>query len=305
MSDLAAEFLAHLEKERNLSPHTVGAYQRDLAEFAVYLGAVSGVDGWSWERVDRLAVRGYVAHLARRGIGKRSIARALSAVRTFYRYLQVNEIVDGNPGRAVGTPKIDKYLPTYLDRGQVDTVIGSAEARLSAGAGDPVRAARDLSLLELLYSTGMRVSEIHGLNWADIDLVSEQVKVRGKGRKERIVPLGRQAGLALRNYRAKRESVPGKSDRTAVFVNVRGERLSVSGIQRIVKGVLREVDARGGLSVHSMRHTFATHMLDAGADLRAVQELLGHASVSTTQIYTHTSVERLKRVYEKAHPRAK
>jgi integrase/recombinase XerC len=119
------------------------------------------------------------------------------------------------------------------------------------------------------------------------------------------VPLGRQAGLALRNYRAKRESAHVKSDRTAVFVNVRGQRLSVSGIQRIVKGVLREVDARGGLSVHSMRHTFATHMLDAGADLRAVQELLGHASVSTTQIYTHTSVERLKRVYEKAHPRAK
>ena len=216
MSDLAAEFLAHLEKERNLSPHTVAAYQRDLAEFAVYLGAVSGVDGWSWERVDRLGVRGYVAHLARRGIGKRSIARALSAVRTFFRYLQVNEIVDANPGRAVGTPKIDKYLPTYLDRAQVDTVIGSAEARLSAGAGDPVRAARDLSLLELLYSTGMRVSEMHGLNWADIDLLSEQVKVRGKGRKERIVPLGRQAGLALRNYRAKRESVPGKSDRTFV-----------------------------------------------------------------------------------------
>ena len=305
MSDLAAEFLAHLEKERNLSAHTVNAYARDLAEFAAYLGATSGVEGWAWERVDRLAVRGYVAHLARRGIGKRSIARALSAVRTFFRYLQINEIVDGNPGRAVGTPKVDKYLPSYLDRGQVDTVIGSAESRLTAGAGDPVRAARDLAMLELLYSTGMRVSEIHGLNWGDIDLLSEQVKVRGKGRKERIVPLGTHAGLALRNYRAKRESAPGKQDRTAVFVNVRGERLSVSGIQKIVKGVLREVDTRGGLSVHSMRHSFATHMLDAGADLRAVQELLGHASVSTTQIYTHTSVERLKRVYEKAHPRAK
>jgi integrase/recombinase XerC len=305
VSDLAAEFLAHLEKERNLSAHTVNAYARDLAEFAAYLGATSGVEGWAWERVDRLAVRGYVAHLARRGIGKRSIARALSAVRTFFRYLQINEIVDGNPGRAVGTPKVDKYLPSYLDRGQVDTVIGSAESRLTAGAGDPVRAARDLAMLELLYSTGMRVSEIHGLNWGDIDLLSEQVKVRGKGRKERIVPLGTQAGLALRNYRAKRESAPGKQDRTAVFVNVRGERLSVSGIQKIVKGVLREVDTRGGLSVHSMRHSFATHMLDAGADLRAVQELLGHASVSTTQIYTHTSVERLKRVYEKAHPRAK
>lgn len=304
MSDLVGEFLTHLAKERNLSPHTVSAYERDLAALESYLNASSGVDGWAWERVDRLAVRGYVAHLARRGIGKRSIARALSAVRTFFRYLQINEIVEANPGRAVGTPKIDKYLPTYLERGQVDTVLQTAEARLQAGGadggGDPARAARDLALFELLYSTGMRVSEIHGLNWADIDLLSEQVKVRGKGRKERIVPLGSHAGLALRNYRAKRDSRAA-----AVFLNVRGERLSVSGIQKIVKAALGQVDARGGLSVHSMRHTFATHMLDAGADLRAVQELLGHASVSTTQIYTHTSVERLKRVYEKAHPRAK
>jgi integrase/recombinase XerC len=305
MSDLVVEFLTHLEKERNMSPHTVAAYRRDLGELAAYLGAVSGPEGWAWERVDRLAVRGYVAHLAKRGIGKRSIARALSAVRTFYRYLQVNEIVDTNPGRAVGTPKIDKYLPTYLGREQVDTMLGSAEDRLRGEPGDPVRAARDLSLLELLYATGMRVSEIHGLNWADIDLLSEQVKVRGKGRKERIVPLGGLAGLALRNYRAKREASPVKSDRTAVFVNARGGRLGVSGIQKIVAALLRQVDERKGLSVHSMRHTFATHMLDAGADLRAVQELLGHASVSTTQIYTHTSVERLKRVYEKAHPRAK
>jgi integrase/recombinase XerC len=305
MTDLLGDFLTHLEKERNMSPHTVAAYERDLRELAAYLSAVSGAEGWTWERVDRLAVRGYVAHLAKRGIGKRSIARALSAVRTFYRYLQVNEIVDTNPGRAVGTPKIDAYLPTYLGREQVDTVFGSAEERLRGEPGDPVRAARDLSLLELLYSTGMRVSEIHGLNWADIDLISEQVKVRGKGRKERIVPLGGQAGLALRNYRAKREASPVRSDPTAVFVNVRGGRLSVSGIQKIVGAVLRQVDDRRGLSVHSMRHTFATHMLDAGADLRAVQELLGHASVSTTQIYTHTSVERLKRVYEKAHPRAK
>jgi integrase/recombinase XerC len=307
VSDLVGEFLAHLAKERNLSAHTVSAYERDLAALESYLSASSGVDGWAWERVDRLAVRGYVAHLARRGIGKRSIARALSAVRTFFRYLQINEIVEANPGRAVGTPKIDKYLPTYLERGQVDNVLQSAEARLEAGAvaggGDPVRAARDVALFELLYSTGMRVSEIHGLNWADIDLLSEQVKVRGKGRKERIVPLGSHAGLALRNYRAKAEA--RRRDRTAVFVNARGDRLSVSGIQKIVKAALGQVDARGGLSVHSMRHTFATHMLDAGADLRAVQELLGHASVSTTQIYTHTSVERLKRVYEKAHPRAK
>jgi integrase/recombinase XerC len=304
VSDLVADFLDHIAKERNLSPHTVSAYDRDLKELEAYLTAASGVDGWAWERVDRLAIRGYVAHLARRGISKRSIARALAAVRTFFRYLQLNDVVEANPGRAVTTPKMGKYLPSYLDRAQIEALFAAALARLTAaadgGGAEAVRAARDLALLELLYSTGVRVSEVHGLNWADIDLVSEQVKVRGKGRKERIVPLGKHAGLALRNYQAKRGTV-----RSAVFVNNRGGRLSVSGIQKLVKAALGAVDGREGLSVHSMRHTFATHMLDAGADLRAVQELLGHASVATTQIYTHTSVERLKRVYDQAHPRAK
>jgi len=331
-ADWLAEFLTHLEKERNVSPHTLSAYARDLGAFARYLGGVAGVSGdggasgapaVAWERVDRLAVRGYMGDLAARGLGKRSIARALSAVRTFYRFLQAQELVDGNPARAVGTPKLDRYLPQFLDRAQVDRMIGDAEAKVSVAGDRPVLAARDLALVELLYATGMRVSEVHGLNWVDLDLVSEMAKVRGKGRKERIVPIGSHAALALREYRAQRGSAPpappappaagggvggargGRIDRSAVFVNARGGRLSVSGMQRIVGAALRRVDARAGLSVHSMRHTFATHLLDAGADLRAVQELLGHASVSTTQIYTHTSVERLKKVYEQAHPRAK
>jgi integrase/recombinase XerC len=304
VSDVVGEFLEHIAKERNLSPHTVSAYERDLKALETYLTATSGTDGWAWQRVDRLAIRGHVAQLARRGMSKRSIARALAALRTFFRYLQVNDVVEGNAARSVATPKMGKYLPAYLDRAQMDALLAAALERLKAAASETgvegLRAARNLALFELLYSTGMRVSEVHGLNWADIDLLSEQVKVRGKGRKERIVPLGKHTGLALRNYQAKRGAV-----RAAVFVNARGGRLSVSGIQKIVKAALAEVDGRGGLSVHSMRHTFATHMLDAGADLRAVQELLGHASVATTQIYTHTSVERLKRVYEQAHPRAK
>ncbi len=321
--DWLAEFLTHLEKERNVSPHTLGAYGRDLGAFARYLagGASAGTAGdggeWAWERVDRLAVRGYMGELAARGLGKRSIARALSAVRTFYRYLQAQEVVETNPARAVGTPKIDRYLPTFLDRPQVERLIADAASKVAVVGGDPVRAARDLALVELLYATGMRVSEVHGLNWVDLDLVSEMAKVRGKGRKERIVPIGSHAALALREYRAKRGgAVPAAArvvargrgarvDRSAVFVNQRGGRLSVSGMQKLVGAALRRVDDRAGLSVHSMRHTFATHLLDAGADLRAVQELLGHASVSTTQIYTHTSVERLKQVYDQAHPRAK
>ena len=186
MSDLVADFLDHIAKERNLSPHTVSAYDRDLKELETYLTAASGVEGWTWERVDRLAIRGYVAHLARRGISKRSIARALAAVRTFFRYLQLNDVVEANPGRSVTTPKMGKYLPSYLDRAQTEALFAAALARLAGaaaaegGGAEVVRAARDLALLELLYSTGVRVSEVHGLNWTDIDLVSEQVKVRGE-----------------------------------------------------------------------------------------------------------------------------
>jgi integrase/recombinase XerC len=307
MTDYAGEFLTHLEKERNMSPHTVAAYRRDLDALAAYLGERSAA--WTWMGVDRVALRGYMGHLAKKGLSKRSIARAMSAVRSFYRYLQNNDVMEANPGRTVGAPKLDKYLPTYLDRGQVQRVFDDVEARARGAVGAPegFAAARDLALIELLYATGMRVSELHVLNRADVDLISELAKVRGKGRKERIVPIGSHAALALRNYEAKRGGglLGGKVDRTAVFLNARGGRLSVSGIQKIVTAILRRVDEDAGLSTHSMRHTFATHLLDAGADLRAVQELLGHASVSTTQIYTHTSVERLKAVYDKAHPRAR
>jgi integrase/recombinase XerC len=304
MTDHAAEFLMHLEKERNMSAHTVSAYRRDLDALAAYLGERSAE--WTWTGVDRAALRGFMAHLSKKGLSKRSIARTMSAVRSFYRFLQNNDVMEANPGRTVGAPKLDKYLPTYLDRGQVQRVFDDVEARArgAVGARDGFAAARDLALIELLYATGMRVSELHVLNRVDVDLVSELAKVRGKGRKERIVPIGSHAAIALRNYEAKR-SLLGKVDRTAMFLNARGGRLGVSGIQKIVTAILRQVDEDAGLSTHSMRHTFATHLLDAGADLRAVQELLGHASVSTTQIYTHTSVERLKAVYDKAHPRAR
>jgi integrase/recombinase XerC len=167
---------------------------------------------------------------------------------------------------------------------------------------------RNLAILELFYSTGMRLSELQGLSRGDLDLVSQQVKVRGKGRKERISPVGDQASLALRNYEAKRDEllrqVGARGERSAYFLARTGKRIGVRMVQKVVSAFLEEIDEGAGLTVHSLRHTFATHLLDAGADLRAVQELLGHASISTTQIYTHTSVERLKQVYQKAHPRA-
>ncbi|HET7458360.1 MAG TPA: tyrosine-type recombinase/integrase [Gemmatimonadaceae bacterium] len=226
-------------------------------------------------------------------------------MRSFYRWLHRNEQVDANPARAVGSPKLEKYLPSYLDRAQIDLVFQSAEVKAWDGKFGDVR---NLAILELFYSTGMRLSELRSINRTDLDLVSQQVKVRGKGRKERIVPIGDHAVLALRNYEAKRDelirAIGATADRSAVFLNARGRRLSTRSVQTAVTGFLKQIDENAGLSVHSLRHTFATHLLDAGADLRAVQELLGHASISTTQIYTHTSVERLKQVYQKAHPRA-
>lgn len=300
-----AEFLEHLEKERNDSPNTVIAYGRDLDGFVAFLSTYYGTAAWTWEGVDRLAIRGFMGHLARRGLSKRSVARALSAVRSLYRFMHRNEQVKANPARGVSSPKLDKRLPGYLDRAQIDLLFQQAETRAWSGRFADVR---NLAILELFYSTGMRLSELAGIDMRDLDLVSQQVKVRGKGKKERIIPLGDHAALALRKYELKREALQrdfGVSiDRSALFLSKTGTRIGVRMVQRIVGDLLRQIDEDAGLSVHSLRHTFATHLLDAGADLRAVQELLGHASISTTQIYTHTSVERLKAVYTKAHPRA-
>jgi integrase/recombinase XerC len=299
------DFLAHLEKERDVSPHTLSAYTRDLEDFTSFLSTHYGTNSWNWQGVDRLTMRGFLGHLSRRGLSKRSSARALSAVRSLYRYLHRNEIVDANPARGVGTPKQDKYLPGYLDRAQIDLLFQDAEARAMEGRFGDVR---NLAILELFYSTGMRLSELTGIDRSDLDLVTQQVKVRGKGRKERIIPIGDHAQLALRNYESRRDEMlrqlGARVDRTAVFVGPRGRRLTTRAVQKIVTKFLHALDEDAGLSTHSLRHTFATHLLDAGADLRAVQELLGHASVSTTQIYTHTSVERLKQVYQRTHPRA-
>lgn len=299
------EFLEHLEKERNVSAHTLKAYRRDLEELVTFLTKYYGDRVWSWQGVDRLALRGFLAHLNRRNLSKRSISRALSAVRSFYAFMNRNEIVDANPARGVSSPKLEKYLPGYLDRAQIDLLFQYAALRSQDGKFTDVR---NNAILELFYSTGMRLSELRGINRSDIDLLSQQVKVRGKGRKERIIPVGDHASLALRNYESKRDELIRQAlkgaDRTAFFLSNRGKRISLSAIQSSVTGFLDTIDEDAGLSTHSLRHTFATHLLDAGADLRAVQELLGHASISTTQIYTHTSVERLKEVYRKAHPRA-
>lgn len=299
-----ASFLRYVAHERQLSPQTVRAYTDDLAEFREFLDRYYGGE-WSWGGVDRLAIRSFMGDCAtRRGLAKSSIARKLSAVRSFYRFLHVEERVEANPARAVRTPKLDRTLPGFLTREQVDSLFALAEARAEEGG---FHALRNLAVVELFYATGMRLSELQGLNVTDLDVVSDRARVMGKGRKERIVPLGRASVRALRRYYEARERVMAASprgDRRAVFVGQTGRRLSVRQVQNVVGAFLKLAADEAGLSTHSLRHTFATHMLDAGADLLAVKELLGHASLSTTRIYTHTSKERLKKVYRQAHPRA-
>lgn len=302
-----AAFLAYLARERNDSPHTVRAYARDLEAFRRFCDAYfGGSEAWTWEGVDRLAIRSFMGELRRRGQAKRSVARAVSALRTFYRFLGARRGFTVNPARGVRLPKLEKRLPVVLDRGQVEQLFGIAEVAAREGG---FLEWRNLAILEVFYGTGIRLAELAGLTAQDVDVVSEQLKVRGKGRKERIVPLGTHAARALREYLSLREQVLGAagkpvSGRSAVFVTRTGRPLSPRAVQAVIGKFLTLVDRGGGLRVHSLRHTFATHLLDAGADLRAVQELLGHASLSTTQIYTHTSVERLKKVYQRAHPRA-
>jgi integrase/recombinase XerC len=294
-------FLRELADGRQLSAHTVIAYRRDLGELADFLDTYFQCDDWTWSRVDRNALRRFMGRLAQQELARRTIARRLSAVRTFFRFLHREDLVLANPARTVRSPKLEKTLPQWLSRGDAERVFAVAENRAAEGG---MRGARDLAIIELFYATGMRLSELHGLDMDDVDLIGEQVKVRGKGRKERIIPVGAAAITALRKYELRRSELVGRGDRNAVFINQNGKRLSRRQIQEIVRKAVESGAAEAGMSPHALRHTFATHLLDAGADLLAVKELLGHASLSTTSIYTHTSKDRLKKVYAQAHPRA-
>lgn len=297
-------FLRWVEHERQLSPHTLRAYTDDLREFGDFLGRYLAAGDWSWGEIDRLAIRSFMGEcVARRGLARRSVARKLSAVRSFFRFLHVDGLVEANPAAGVRSPKRERTLPSFLTPEQTESVFEDA----AAGAELGFLGLRNLAIVELLYGTGMRLAELHGLNIPDLDLITERARVLGKGRKERIVPLGRMAVHALRRYYEARdeliESTP-RSDRRAVFLTRAGRRLGARQIQKVIGGLLDRVGEDAGLSTHSLRHSFATHLVDAGADLVAVKELLGHASLSTTQIYTHTSRERLRAVYRQAHPRA-
>ena len=300
---IADEYLREIENGRQLSPHTVNAYRLDLTQFAAFLNKRLERADWTWSDVDRLTLRAYLGEMTRAGLARRSIARKLSAIRAFFRYLHREEVVESNAARAVRSPKLERKLPGWLTTAEIERLFLAAEVRGSRGG---FRDARDYAMLELLYATGMRLAELQMLDLNSIDTVGDQVRVLGKGRKERIIPIGRSAMTAVRRYEPRRMEIAPKTpaDRKALWVSERGARLSRRQIQNVMTAFLEEAADDAGLSTHSLRHTFATHLLDAGADLLAVKELLGHASLSTTQIYTHTSKERLKKVYEQAHPRA-
>jgi integrase/recombinase XerC len=298
------DYLRSLEHGRQLSPHTLAAYRRDLNELAAFLDRFYKQDDWSWEGVDRLALRAWLGELSRRGLARRSITRKMSAARSFFRYMHREDILEANPARAVRSPKIEKTLPAWLSRSEVERMFDVA----ALGSSDNTfRGTRDHAIVELFYATGIRLSELASLDLAAVDLVSEQVRVMGTGRKERIVPVGAPAVAALRRHEVRRREVLQRvdgADRKALFLSGRGRRLSTRQIQNIVRRFLDRIADDAGLSTHSLRHSFATHLLDAGADLLAVKELLGHVSLSTTRIYTHIAKDRIKKVYNQAHPRA-
>jgi len=295
------DFLRHIADERQLSENTLKAYRRDLGQLEDFLTDYLGRRDWEWSapEVDRLALRAFLGWCSRRGLSKRSAARKLAAARTFFTFLHVEERIPSNPGRTVRAPKLDKRLPGHLTRTDVGIVFEVAER----GAEENTLAGtRTLVILELLYGSGLRLSELHGLDRAWIDEGTRQMRVMGKGSKERIVPMTGAALRAIERYGHRRSEV-ARTGEDALLLNARGGRLSRRSIQSSVRGCLQAAAGARGLSTHALRHTFATHLMDAGADLLAVKELLGHISLSTTQIYTHTSKERLLRVYRDAHPR--
>ena len=289
--DPVERFLRYLSIERNASPETARSYALDLGQFFQQLGHQRV------EAVTALEIRRFVAHLSAQQHARRTIARKLSCLRSFFRYLCREGTLEHNPAAAIPTPRLEKRLPSFLDERQMARL-------LEAPATSKWQGFRDRAILETLYSCGLRVSELVGLNREDLDEISGTVLARGKGKKERLCPIGETALRAIRTYLARRPSREKLRVPYALFVSQKGTRLTVRQVDRLLVRYVRQAQLPPSISPHSLRHSFATHLLDRGADLRSVQELLGHASLSTTQIYTHVTAQRLKKVYDQAHPRA-
>jgi len=289
-----ADFLRHLG-ERNSSPHTIKAYSGDLAEFSAYAG------GRGWGDIDHIAIRGFLSQLYEKGLGKTSVARALAAVRSLYRWLAQEGVVEQNPAKLVATPRLPKKLPRVPTIEEMNSVL---DGQMPEVAAFPER---DLLMLELLYGCGIRNSELTGINLDDIRLSAEAILIRGKGKKERYVPFGDSVSGALARYLPARQASLAdlRKNTSALLINRRGGRLTSRSVGRIVKKIAIAKGLSPDVHPHTLRHAFGTHMLEEGADLRAIQELLGHERLATTQRYTQLSMKHVFQVYDQTHPRAK
>ena len=317
MDSAVKQFLGYLHSVRNSSPHTIRSYENDLGQFLAYL-TPPGTAMPPPQDITHLMIREFVAHLHDSRLEKSSIARKLAAIRSFFKFAVREGIVVRNPARMVATPKLPKRIPSVLSAEELNAFLDgvvagtphSSDRRKRRSERDDSRlmVKRDRAILEMLYASGLRVSELTGLNFGDMDRKELMLRVRGKGNKERIVPYGAKAEQALQGYEPLRQEMlrkaGGRGDRQAVFLNHFGTRLTQRSVGRIVKKYGRLANINWDLHPHSLRHAFATHLLADGADLRAIQELLGHSSLSTTQRYTHATIRQLLEVYDKAHPRA-
>ena len=282
------KFIRHLEVERAVSAHTLRAYRKDLEEFSRYVESEAA-------NIDVIDIRGFIANQIQKGLNKTTVNRRLSSIRSFFKFLYREGYVKTNPSKLVSSPKVSKLLPKFLSVDDIFTLIEKPR-------GSGFYAVRDKAILELLYSSGLRVSELTGLDMDDVNLNESIMKIKGKGKKERIVPIGSKAVNALRFYNTERRIK--KSKAKALFLNRFGNRLTDRGVRRIVVKYSRESALYGEIGPHTLRHSFASHLLQGGADLRIIQELLGHASLSTTQKYTHLDITHLVDVYDNAHPLA-
>ena len=295
MANLIGEFIDYLGSERGLALNTLESYGRDLRQYSVYLEKDGVV---AFERASRGTVVAYLLALQKQGKSTATVARRLAALKAFYQFLVRQRYIDRDPTANVESPKLQKKLPRVLSVGEVEKLLGQP-------VGDSAQSMRDRAMLELLYATGVRVSEIITLNLSDISLEMGYIRCRGKGSKERMVPMGAMAVRGLRDYLAKgRPRIVTNGAEQSLFVNHHGARLTRQGFWKIVKKYARDAQISKDITPHTLRHSFATHLLENGADLRSVQEMLGHADISTTQVYTHVTRARLKDVYAKAHPRA-
>jgi integrase/recombinase XerC len=289
-------FLDDLEHRRGLSLHTVENYHSDLLQFEKFLERELGIH--EPRGIDVLSIRAFLAKLHRDGAARASIARKLAAIRTFFRHLAREGIVEKNPARLVSTPRLDRKIPPRIEQVEVERLLECPDETTTLGR-------RDGAILELLYATGLRVGELVSLDLANCDFPNMLVRVLGKGRKERIVPFGEPAAESIQIYLRDRRALVQRGEGTdALFLNARGGRLTARSIRRLLDRYLRKAALSSKLSPHSLRHAFATHLLERGADLRSIQELLGHQSLSTTQKYTYLSTQKLLDVYQKSHPKA-